>query len=106
MQADALILRVFFLLSANSDIIQRGGTMRKVYGDTIKLDNGKVVRLSQLDHEDVIQIRGKEIRVADIPLVAAQLKCGCLIRAIAVQKRDIIFCDKHHQESFVVEVVA
>jgi hypothetical protein len=76
-----------------------------IYGDSITLDNGKTVRLSKLPLDAVITIRGRKIKVADIPLVAAKLKCGCLIRAIAVQKRDVIFCDEHHVESFVVEVI-
>lgn len=78
---------------------------QNIYGDGIKLDNGKYVRLSKLPLDSVIEIKGRKIKVADIPLVAAKLKCGCLIRAIAVQKRDVIFCDEHHIESFVVEVI-
>jgi hypothetical protein len=78
---------------------------KNIYGDGIKLDNGRFVRLSKLPLDEVITIRGKQIKVADIPLVAARLKCGCLIRGIAVQLKDIIFCDEHHLESVVVEVI-
>lgn len=78
---------------------------KNVYGDGIKLDNGRFVRLSKLPADEVITIRGKQIKVADIPLVAARLKCGCMIRGIAVELRDVIFCDEHHVESFVVEVI-
>jgi hypothetical protein len=76
-----------------------------VYGDGIKLDNGRFVRLSKLPLDEVITLRGRKIKVADIPLVAARLKCSCLIRGIAVELRDVIFCDEHHVESFVIEVI-
>jgi hypothetical protein len=76
-----------------------------VYGDGIKLDNGKFVRISELPLDSYIVFKGIKIKVADIPLVAVRLKCGCMIRAIAVQIDDLIFCEKHKMNSFVVEVV-
>ena len=77
----------------------------KIYGDNIKLDNGKTVRISELLPDSTIVFKGITIKVADIPLVAARLKCGCVMRAIAVQINDVIFCEKHKLNSFVVEVV-
>lgn len=78
----------------------------KKYPDEITLDSGKVVRISKLPNEYVLKIQGHKIKVADIPMVAARLNCGCLIRGIALAKRDIFFCDLHHQDTFVAEILA
>jgi hypothetical protein len=77
----------------------------EIYGDSIKLDNGKTVRISKLPANSTITFKGIKIKVADIPLVAARLKCGCVMRAIAVEPKDVIFCDTHKLNSFVVEVI-
>jgi len=76
------------------------------YPDEITLDNGRKVRLGSLSSSDVITVQGHRIRVADIPLVVVNLKCGCMSKGIALTLNDIVFCEKHQDTSSVVEVLA
>lgn len=78
----------------------------KKYPDEITLDSGKTVRVTNLPANFILKIHGRKIKVADIPMVAARLNCGCLIRGIAIAKRDIFFCDLHHMDTFVAEILA
>lgn len=80
--------------------------MSNKYPDSITLDSGKTVRVSTMNPNATLKIHGRTIRVADIPLVAVRLKCGCVVRGIAIAKRDIVFCENHHDESYVTEVLA
>lgn len=77
----------------------------KKYPDEIKIDSGKTVRVSTLPENYILKIHGRKIKVSDIPLVAARLKCGCYIRGIALARRDIYFCDLHHTDSYVVQII-
>lgn len=74
--------------------------------DEITLDSGRIVRISNLDANAVIQIHGRNILVADIPLVVVNLKCGCMTKGIALTLNDIVFCEKHQDVSSVAEVLA
>jgi hypothetical protein len=76
------------------------------FHDSVTLDNGKTVRISALPEEAEIKIMGRTIKVSDIPLVAASLKCGCYIRGIALKQRDVIFCETHQKDSFVAEIIS
>lgn len=78
----------------------------KRYPDELTLDSGKVVRVTTLPADFILKIHGRKIKVADIPMVAARLNCGCLIRGIALAKRDIFFCDLHHMDTSVAEILA
>jgi len=75
------------------------------FPDSITLDDGKTVRLSQLDPKKEIKIMGRTVKVEDIPLVAAALKCGCYMRGIALKEKDIIFCEKHQTDTTVSGVI-
>ena len=78
----------------------------KKYPDEITTDSGKTVRVTTLNPEYKLKIHGRTIRVADIPMVAARLNCGCHVRGIALVKRDIFFCDLHHVDTYVAEILA
>lgn len=80
--------------------------MENRFPDSITVDSGKTVRVSTMNPNVVLKIHGRSVKVADIPLVAARLKCSCVIRGIAITKRDIVFCENHHEESYVTEVLA
>lgn len=80
--------------------------MANKYPDSVTLDSGKTVRVSTMHPDATLTIHGRKIKVSDIPLVVARLKCGCVIRGIAIAKRDIVFCENHHDESYVTEVLA
>lgn len=66
-----------------------------IYPDTIKTDDGRVIRVSTADPKQRIRIHGRNLRVGDIPLTAATLACGHIIRGIAFQKNDLVYCDEH-----------
>jgi len=76
------------------------------YPDEIEVDGGKVVRLSQLSDNAVIRVHKHPIRVGDIPLTAAQLTCGHVIRGIALKEQDVVFCEDHAQNSFVAMILS
>jgi hypothetical protein len=76
------------------------------FPDSITLDNGKTVRVSQLPDNAEVTILGRKIKASAIPLVAANLKCGCYIRGIALHPKDVIFCETHKVESFVVGIIS
>jgi hypothetical protein len=72
------------------------------YPDEIEIEGGRMVRLSQLNKDKMINVRGHSIRVGDIPLTAVELNCGHVVRGIALQEKDILFCEEHQQNSVVV----
>lgn len=77
----------------------------KKFPDSITLDSGRTVRLSQLSPNTAITIMGRTINAGDIPLVAVTLKCGCYMRGIALKEKDIVFCETHKEDTTVVEVI-
>lgn len=76
------------------------------FPDSITLDNGRIVRVSQLPADAEITIMGRKIKASDIPLVAVNLKCGCYLRGIALKDKDIVFCETHQVDSFVAGIVS
>lgn len=76
------------------------------FPDSVTLDNGKTVRVSQLPSDAEVTIMGRTIKASDIPLVAATLKCGCYLRGIALTVKDVIFCETHQKDSFVAEIIS
>lgn len=48
---------------------------------------------------------GERIRLADLPLVAYWLRCGCTGRQYAVAKGDLLFCDTHGATQRVTRTV-
>jgi hypothetical protein len=78
------------------------------YPDSITTDNGKTIRLSQLKKNNKVRIHGHNIKVGDIPLTAAQLNCGHVVRGIALQLNDVVFCDKdeHREDTYVSQIIS
>lgn len=74
--------------------------------DTIVDDNGVAYRITEASPNKIITVRGRHIRVADIPLVAVVLTCGHPVRGIALSVKDVVFCDHCQKTAFVKEVVA
>jgi len=66
--------------------------------DTIHLDNGRTIKVATANPDLRVRIHGRNIRVGDIPLTAAKLGCGHIIRGIAFQQNDLIFCNEHGTE--------
>jgi hypothetical protein len=79
--------------------------MEKNYADTITLDSGKVVRVTAMDPNAYVKIHGRSIRVGDIPMSVGTLNCGCIMRGIAISLNNVFFCEKHKDNSYVVEIV-
>ena len=67
------------------------------YPDAIHTDSGQTVRVATANPNQKVRIHGHNIRVGDIPLTAAKLGCGHIIRGIAFQKNDLVFCEEHGQ---------
>lgn len=76
-----------------------------IYPDTIKTDDGRFIRVSTANPSQRIRVHGRNLRVRDIPLTAAQLACTHIVRGIAFRKGDLVSCDKHGIEPLQTEVV-
>jgi hypothetical protein len=76
------------------------------YPDELTVDGGRNVRISQLSPNAIVKIHNHAIRVGDIPLTAAELKCGHVVRGVALQDKDIIFCEEDQANSFVVLILS
>lgn len=72
------------------------------YSDSIHTKNLGLIRLTEVDPETELFIGNHWVIAGDIPLNAGLLKCGHHIRGIALQEKDIIFCETCHEESYVV----
>lgn len=77
---------------------------RQMYSDSVHTRNKGLVRLSELDPDEKLLIGDRWVTVGDIPLTAAFLSCGHPIRGIALQEKDVIFCESCHQDVFVASV--
>jgi hypothetical protein len=75
------------------------------YPDTIKTDDGRLVRISQANPNQRIRVRKHNLRIGDIPLTAGELGCGHVVRGIAFQAHDLVYCDKHPGEIVQTEVI-
>ncbi len=75
------------------------------YPDELTVNGGRVVRLSKISDDTILKIGKHKIRAGDIPTVAARLSCGDTIRGIAFQQGNVVFCEKHHDNVFVAEVI-
>lgn len=78
------------------------------FPDSLETSDGKIVRLSQLNPEKVLHI-GKNrvpVKVKNIPLTAALLSCGHIVRGIAFEKNNVVFCEEHSEEEIVEEIVS
>lgn len=73
------------------------------YPDSILTDSGRMVRISSLNPDTKLKIHGRMIRAGDIPMTVATLGCGDVVRGIAMQKGDHVFCDRHQDDERVVE---
>ena len=49
---------------------------------------------------------GKRIRLSDLPLVVAQLRCGHMVRTHGITVRDIIFCDECASSTSVKHIIS
>jgi hypothetical protein len=78
------------------------------YADSIRTDNGRMVRLSQIRPDTVLRIGGHELKAELIAakMVGALLACGDTVRGIAISQGDVIFCEKHGEDEFVADIVS
>jgi len=78
------------------------------YPDSIETSDGKTVRLSTLRPNQTIRIGRSRtaVKVKDIPITAALLKCGHIVRGIAFAQGDVVFCEEDHEDMFVEEVLS
>ena len=78
------------------------------YPDSIETSDGRMVRVSNLRPNQTIKIgKGRvAIKVKDIPMTAALLSCGDIVRGIAFTKGDVVFCEKHHDDVFVEDLLS
>lgn len=76
------------------------------YADSIETSDGKWVRITSMNPNHIIKIgpRRTKVRVGDIPLNAAVLSCGEIVRGVAFSKGDILFCEKHAVEEVIEQV--
>lgn len=83
-------------------------TTPRKYPDTLETSDGKFVRLSQLAPEKTLYIGKKRVavKVKDIPLTAALLTCGHIVRGIAFSQGNVIFCEEHSDEEIVEEILS
>ena len=76
---------------------------------SIKTDDGEMVNAKTAAPNRVIRIHGHKIRIKDIPITAARLACGHSIRGIAFSQGNLVYCDKHEENTLlpttVVEVI-
>jgi len=75
-----------------------------VYSDSVHTKNRGLVRLTELRPDEKLLIGSRWVKAGDIPLTAAFLSCGHSIRGIALQEKDVIFCETCHQDVFVATV--
>lgn len=71
------------------------------YLDELFTDNGPV-RVSELNQNQVIVLRGMEIKVKDIPHNRVKFECGHISTGIAINEGDMIYCEQCSQEQKVV----
>ena len=79
------------------------------YPDSLRTASGRLVRTSRMNPDTQITLPGAghhQIRVRDIPMNAATLKCGRSIRGIMLRKGDLVFCEVHEKLERVAEVIA
>lgn len=76
-----------------------------VYPDSIKIDGGRLVRLTSLNPNTQLSIGGRKIRAGDIPYVSVLLECGVGgVRGIALSVGDLVFCEVHSEETHVAAI--
>lgn len=63
------------------------------FSDSILTDDRGMVRLSELNPQARIKVRGRYIVAKDIPLSAYFLDCNHTGQGIAIAENQIIFCD-------------
>lgn len=78
------------------------------YPDSIETSDGYFVRLSSLRPDQTIRITKKRIPVkaSDIPMTAVLTTCGLVVRGIAFEEGDVIFCEQHGVDERVEEVLS
>ncbi len=78
------------------------------YPDSIETSDGYYVRLSSLRPDQIIRITKKRIPVkaSEIPMTAVVTTCGLVVRGIAFQKGDVIFCETHGADEFVENILS
>lgn len=74
------------------------------YADILQTDNRGEVRVTQLHPNTVLKIAGRTFLAKDVPLTVYTLKCGHKDSGIAVEEKDLVFCDKCADNSHVVKV--
>lgn len=78
------------------------------YPDSLETSDGKIVRVASLRPEQVLTI-GKsrmKIKVSDIPMTVGLLTCGKTVRGIAFAQGNVVFCEEHHANEFIEEIVS
>lgn len=79
-------------------------TLHRNHPDEIYVDGStRPVRVTYLDPDEVLSIRGRTIRVGDIPLSLYTLECGHKGKGIAVQVGNTVFCDTCQDGKTVVK---
>lgn len=69
-------------------------TTTRRHADEIIPDGYKQpVRITQMNPDRIIVVRGRNVRVGDIPLSIFTLDCGHKGKGIAVAEENMIFCD-------------
>lgn len=73
------------------------------YADSLKTDNRGMVRLGELDPDDIVVIQGKKIAARMIPLSNYTLECGHTGQGIAVTTGRAFYCETCKDMKFVTK---
>lgn len=82
-------------------------TKTRRYPDSIETSEGNLVRISDLRPDQTIRI-GKHriaVKVRDIPITVALLSCGDVVRGIAFNEGNVVFCETCHENKFVEQLL-
>lgn len=81
--------------------------VKRRYADTLVTSNGKEVRVATLNPNTVLQVgpRRTRVKVKDIKITTGRLSCGHIVRGIAFDKGNVVFCEDHHDDAHVVEML-
>lgn len=79
------------------------------YADSLEVDAGhnetQTVRITKMRPNDTVRVHGRRIKVGDIPITVAILKCGHVVRGIAFEVDNVVFCEQHQEDDFVAEIL-
>lgn len=73
------------------------------YPDSVTTDSGQIIRITLANQNRMVRIHGRKVRVGDIPLAVFTLECSHILKGIAVQKGDRIFCETCQDSKVVIK---